>query len=86
MALLLLCSRCSALQLPARRFLALLEAMLRFTQRQPRRGWGLHPRDGGSWLLPLPPQLQPVFPCGRRRGSGATAWKVGSRQRGEWKE
>lgn len=31
------------------------------------------------------PQLQPALPCGGRAG-GAAGWKIGSRQRGEWKE
>lgn len=54
-SLLLLCSYSSALELLAHWFLVLLEAMLWFTQHQPRRGWRLHLRDRGSLLLPVPP-------------------------------
>lgn len=44
-----------ALELPTSRFPVLLNAMLWFTQHQPRWGQGLHTRDRGSLLLPVPP-------------------------------
>lgn len=58
------------LELPARRFLVLLEAMLRLTQRQPRRGWGLHPRDRGSLLLPVPPAAAAGVSLWQETGEG----------------